>query len=302
MTKITNSLRKGINFCLVLSSAIVVMCIAMSGTVNGLENPTSKSVGFQAVIPADPPTVAATITIPQNGQVFTTMPVKLSGLCTGTVLVKIFKNGVFGGSAQCIGGSYSIFIDLFEGTNDLVAKVYDALDQQGPDSKTTTVTYRSSGFNANAPRVMLTSDYAKRGADPKQTITWPIILSGGAGPYAISIDWGNGDTELKSVKNAGTFDIAHAYDMSGLYTVVIKVTDADGNSAFLQVVAVANGALAQTSTSLKNSGPTIVNTSSKSWLWIPLVVAAILVLISYWLGGRSKLITLQRQAEKRVQY
>lgn len=291
------------------SKLAVILCIftiSNIGIVKAYAAPSdptqSSSVGIDGTVKGKPPTTAATITAPGTGQSFNTQPVKVAGLCSGEVLVKIFKNGVFGGSAQCIGGSYSIFIDLFEGTNDLVAKVYDALDQQGPDSKTTTVTYRSSGFNANAPRVMLTSDYAKRGADPKQTITWPIILSGGAGPYAISIDWGNGDTELKSVKNAGTFDIAHAYDMSGLYTVVIKVTDADGNSAFLQVVAVANGALAQTSTSLKNSGPTIVNTSSKSWLWIPLVVAAILVLISYWLGGRSKLITLQRQAEKRVQY
>ncbi len=58
----------------------------------------------------------------------------MSGICPGDLLVKIFKNNVFAGSVQCKNGSYSIVIDLFSGQNELVARVYDALDQPGPDS------------------------------------------------------------------------------------------------------------------------------------------------------------------------
>ena len=55
------------------------------------------------------------------------------------MLVKLFKNNVFAGSVQCEDGSYSIKTDLFVGTNELVARVYDDLDQPGPDSNVLTV-------------------------------------------------------------------------------------------------------------------------------------------------------------------
>ena len=93
----------------------------------------SSSVGIDGTVRGDPPKNPATISTPGNGQTFAVQPIKVSGLCTTGLLVKIFKNGVFAGSAQCISGSYSLIIDLFDGKNDLIARVYDALDQAGPD-------------------------------------------------------------------------------------------------------------------------------------------------------------------------
>lgn len=261
-------------------------------------DPQSGSTGLQAEIPANPPTVGAQITFPGNGLNFTTLPVKIGGTCSGNVLVKLFKNGVFAGSAQCTNGVFSASIDLFAGKNELTARVYDALDQTGPDSNVVTVTFTPTGFNTSGPRVSLTSDYAKRGANPGDILTWPIILSGGVGPYAISVDWGDGNVELISKSATGEVDINHKYDKSGVYTVIIKVTDANGESAFIQLVAVANGALAQDNQVTKSAAPATRNVV----LWWPLMVSFGLIIFSFFLGSRSRLYTLRKQAEKRINY
>lgn len=258
----------------------------------------TRAVGLQAEIPANPPTVPATITVPSNGQRFTALPINVSGLCSGEVLVKLFKNGVFAGSAQCNNGTYTITIDLFNSQNDLIARVYDALDQTGPDSATITVYFDQGGFNSSGPRISLTSAFAKRGANPKQTINWPINLSGGTGPYAISVDWGDGNTQLISRSNPGEFNLSHQYSSPSTNTIIIKATDANGASAFLQVVGVANGALAQ-----DNQGDSSSTQSAKVVImWWPVAVAFVLVIVSFWLGGSYRVEGLRRQAEKRIQY
>lgn len=256
------------------------------------------SVGLQGTVKGPPPTTAPSITFPANGQTITTLPVKVGGSCTGDLLIKLFINGVFAGSAQCQNGSYTITSDLFNGKNDLVVRHYDALDQAGPDSATTTVTYSVIGFNNAGPRITLTSTFAKRGADPGKTITWPIILSGGTGPYAISVDWGDGVNQLISRSLAGSFDLTHSYKAPGVYTILIKVTDSNGESSFLQLVGVGNGILAQDANST-GSGGTATRTVI---LWWPILGAAGLVIVAFWLGGLHKLENLRRDAEKRIQY
>jgi hypothetical protein len=226
------------------------------------------------------------------------LPVKVGGLCTADLLVKLFKNGVFAGSAQCVNGAYSLSIDLFNGKNDLVARVYDALDQAGPDSATISVSFVETGFNNSAPRVIVTSDYAKRGANPGDELSWPLVLSGGTAPYAISVDWGDSSTGLISRPTPGAFDITHTYTSPGVYTIIVKVTDAAGQSSFLQLVGVANGALSQDNQKAA-AGTTVVKTVV---VWWPLAVAGVLVFVSFWLGGRFKLESLRKQAENRIQY
>lgn len=286
---------------LVVALSLMVVCIPLTGWGSLYAAPTdpiqSNSVGIDGTVRGDPPKTAATITFPANGQSITTLPTRVSGLCTGDLLIKLFKNGVFAGSAQCQNGTYSIQTDLFNGANELVARVYDALDQQGPDSNTVTVTYVQTGFNTSASRVALSSSFARRGANPGETLTWPILLSGGSGPYAISIDWGDGETELISRTFTGEFNISHVYKTPGVYTMLVKVTDGDNNSAFLQLVGVGNGTLAQDNQI--NSSTTVVKTTV---VWWPVLVASVFVVLSFWLGGRFKLEQLRRQAEKRVQY
>ncbi len=265
------------------------------------ENPQSGSTGVQGKISSPPPSVAATISLPRDGQSFSTLPVTVTGLCPKDTLVKIFKNNVFSGSVQCTNGSFSIQIDLFDGRNELIARVYDALDQAGPDSSTVTVNFDDNKAGT-ASRVSLTSNYAKRGANPGSILTWPIVLSGGIGPYALSIDWGDGKSpDLKSQAFPGALDITHTYDSPGVYNIVIKATDSNGGVAYLQLVGIANGPLSQDSTNgtNKNGGSNSDSSTTKTKvLWQPAAILLPLIGAGFWLGGRHQMHTLRKKIER----
>lgn len=259
------------------------------------QNPQSTSFGVEGTIPAPPPTQAATIATPSNGQAFTNTPITVAGLCPKGLLIKVFANNVFVGSAMCDSGSYTMQVDLFSGQNDLVARDYDALDQQGPDSNVVTVAFNDAQFLALGSRVTLTSAYARRGANPGEKLTWPIVLSGGTTPYALSVDWGDGTAaDLSSQQGAGTVNVAHTYTNAGVYRIVVKASDAKGTTAFLQLVGVANG---QASSGIGSSNGTIVQTKTQ-YVWWPAAVLLPCVLLTFWLGRRYELNSIRRQLEE----
>jgi len=104
------------------------------------QNPQSGSVGLEGTVAGPPPANAPTVSTPGNGQTVSHTPITVAGLCANGLLVKVFVNNIFTGSAQCTGGSYSIQSDLFSGRNDIVVRQYDALDQSSPDSNLVSVT------------------------------------------------------------------------------------------------------------------------------------------------------------------
>jgi hypothetical protein len=261
-----------------------------------LVNPNDQGIGMTGTLISPPPTEAPVISIPGNGTVFEEIPITVSGLCTDTLLIRIFKNNVFGGSVICDGGSFSLQIDLFPGLNELVARQYDDLDQASPESNKPQVTFAiDTPVVPGSPddvgqRVTLTSNFARRGADPGSELVWPITISGGRGPYAVSVDWGDGTNDLLTRDAAGTFDIKHTFDRPGVYRLLIKATDADGESAFLQLVAIANGNISTAGDDLA-TGPTVTRIRV---LWQPALIAIPFLISSFWLGKRYQL--------KRVRY
>lgn len=277
----------------VIGVTLCLACIVPAAAAFGSsQNPQSGSLGLEATVPGAPPTQAATISIPANGQVFTSTPITVGGLCLTGLLVKVFSNNIFVGSVVCANGSFSLKIDLFSGRNDLVARVYDALDQQGPDSNTVSVTFNDAQFVQFGSRVSLSSSYARRGADPGATLSWPLILSGGTGPYALSIDWGDGSAaDLKSVSFPGIITVTHIYTQAGVYTIVAKATDANNTTAYLQLVGVANGKISGgVSGTTTTPGKTVV-------IWQPMLIALPLLLLAFWLGQRHELYTIRRSIE-----
>lgn len=254
------------------------------------KNPQTGAVGLNGHINAPAPATAPTITTPSNGASFTTLPIRVAGLCSGSLLIEVFKNGVFSGSTQCSGGSFNLQIDLFSGRNDLVARAYDSLDQASPDSNTVSVTF-SDQLNPSGPRIQIISSYATRGANPNTELTWPLSITGGTAPYAISVNWGDGtDAELLSQKFAGDFNAVHIYKNSGTYNVTIKATDSNGDAAFLQVVAVANGPVTQSTSNTSGNSTTITKV-----FWLPIIVLLILVLSSFWLGRKHQLTVIRKR-------
>lgn len=259
----------------------------------------SGTTGLQGTIPSPPPTTAATISTPVNGRTYTESPITINGLCTTGLLVKVFSNNIFVGSAECTSSSYELQVDLFSGDNEIVAVVYDALDQAGPESNRVRVNYQDATFAAFGQRVSLSSNVAKLGADVGTKLTWPIILSGGTGPYAISVDWGDGSAPaLQSQPFAGSFNITHVYKSAGVYRVVVKATDSTGAAAFLQLVGVGNGEVTQTSTGSATSDESGGGSIQYIYVWWPILLMLPIVLAMFWVGKRYELVAIHRQIEK----
>lgn len=281
--------------CAVVTCSWLLMQVSPVAAAGQFPDQTSAgSVGLQGTISTAPPSRGATIAVPGNGAVFTSVPITVSGLCPSGVLVKLFSNNVFVGSTLCTNGSYSLQVNLFSGRNDLVARVYDSLDQAGPDSNTVSVTFNDAQFDQYGTHVSLTSPYAERGAPPGSELDWPVILSGGTGPYAISVDWGDGSTtDLLSQDVAGTINLKHVYKIAGIYKVIIKATDKNGGTAFLQVVGQATGAV-QSNDKGKNGSAVVI----RELLWWPAILMVPLIVAAYWSGRRAELYSLRKQLEK----
>jgi hypothetical protein len=280
--------------------AVFAPFTAHAAIFNPIPNPPpgAGSYGIEATKRQLPPTTAATISTPGNGASFTESPITVSGLCTQDLLVQVYNNGVLVGSIICTNGSFSLQVTLFTGQNDLTVTQFDDLGQASPESNKVTVSYNNASFQAFGTLITLTSNYGRRAANPGDTLTWPLLLSGGSGPYAFSIDWGDGSKpDLKSQGLAGEVGISHVYNQAGVYRVTIRVTDVNGVTAFLQLVAVANGK-ATTASTEDTKTKTITITKV---VWIPAVVALLLLFPAYWLGRRSELVSLHKQLEKNME-
>lgn len=265
------------------------------GAINPIPtpDPIPGSYGLAATKVQDPPTQGATITTPGNGASFSTSPITVSGICPNDLLIQVYNNGVMVGAVMCTGGSFSVEVTLFVGTNELSVVVFDSLDQPGPTSNVVTVTYTNTNFTAFGQLITLTSSYGRRAAPAGSQLTWPIQLTGGTGPYAFSIDWGDGtEAELKSQTLAGLVDLAHIYKNAGIYQVNIRVTDANGVSAFLQVIAVSSGQVDSATSGITGD---IAPTVQYVWVWIPAAIALALLLPAFWLGRRSQLVSLHNK-------
>jgi hypothetical protein len=259
--------------------------------------PKSGQYGLEATKTQPPPTTGATISIPGSGSSFSQSPITVSGVCPDGLLVQVYDNGVMVGSVDCKGGSFTLKITLFTGTNEITAIVYDSLDQAGPVSNSVTVNYNNANISAFGALITLTSTYGRRAANPGSTLNWPLLLSGGAGPYAFSIDWGDGGkAELKSQAAAGDVNIAHVYSKAGIYHVTVTVTDSNGASAFIQLVAIANG----NASNANAKSDTKASTTATKVIWIPALIACLMLLPAYWLGRRSQMVSLRKQLEKDV--
>ena len=272
-----------------------------ASAITPLPTPAPKpgSYGVEATKTQPPPTQGATITTPGNGSSFANSPITVNGICPKDLLVQVYNNGVMVGAVVCKGGSFSLQVSLFSGTNELSAIVYDELDQAGPTSNIVTVTYNDTRFTAFGALVTLTSSYGRRSAPVGTSLSWPLQLSGGTGPYAFSIDWGDGSKpELKSQALGGVVTIAHTYKKAGIYQVNITVTDVNGVSAFLQVIAVSSGKVDGATSGSSDSTDASKTAPKPEILWIPTIISLILQIPAFWLGRRSQLVSLRNKMLK----
>ncbi len=270
---------------------VVLVMFSFSDVAADHPGPQAGSIGLTGIVPAPPPTEAATITSPANGQHFKTSPVTITGTCPKGTLIEIYKNDIFAGSGPCSdSGTFSFDIDLLFGQNILVARVYDALNQAGPASNSITVYFDSllpqadplSLVNLQGAQMLLNTNSVYRGSFPGQNLNVPISIIGGTPPYAINVEWG--DTENKVIPRGDnlTFNATHAYQKPGTFAISFQATDSKQRAAFLTVAAIVNGqpGVIASQSSGKNASKLLV-------LW-PLYAIVVTLVVSFWLGERRE--------------
>lgn len=257
--------------------------------------PEAGSIGLTGIVPAKPPTIAPTIDSPRDGARFSTTPVTVSGTCPKNTLVELFKNDIFAGSTPCRDdGKYSLEIDLLIGSNILLARVYDDLNQASPDSNKPTVFYDVlpaqagplTSLDFGGAQMLLNTDAVFRGVFPRQEMNIPIDILGGTPPYAINVQWGDSSNKVVPRANNQSFTVGHVYQRAGTYQISIQGSDANGRVAFLTVAAIVNGQPAVAGGTTQN---TVSNTTMTRLLALwPLYASVVAIAISFWLGERRE--------------
>jgi PKD domain-containing protein/glucodextranase-like protein len=285
----------GLLFVLILG---FVLLTAMSLAAEAAPaNPQSGSIGLQGVVPGPAPSTTATILVPSSGSTTNTSPITVSGVCPAGSYATITKNNVFAGSVACAdNGTFTLQVDLFDGSNTLVSQAVNALGETGPDSAPVIVYY-------NAPTLTLPGGESGRqlflqmstpivGGQPNVSITRTATIVGGVGPYAAEWDWGDGDTSLTSIGSEGNITASHTYTRPGTYAVILRVTDSASNSAYLQFVTVVNGPVASLGSTNTTGAAALPGTLIGSW---PLLLLAAFMVAFFWLGERMEVRKLRRQ-------
>jgi hypothetical protein len=212
-----------------------------------------------AVVPTPPPSSPPTITDPDQNATFTEKHQTVRGGCLVGLIVKVFSNTTFAGSTTCLADStYELQIDLEEGANSLVVRQYDSINQPSPESNPLVVYYTPPTSPSLEPgsqpgestpsssvakfELKIDYDYTLQTAFANQAFRLPIRFAGGTPPYAVSIEWGDGETTLLSRQDANQFVAEHSFKKSGPHQIKIRISDRDGEAAFLQFVVIVNGA------------------------------------------------------------
>ena len=119
-----------------------------------------------------------------------------------------------------------------------------------------------------------------------EMITLPIRVTGGAAPFALTIDWGDGITESKSVLDTEYHNYDHTYAAAGIIRVGLKTTDSNGSTAFLQTVVQINGTPVASATGSPSAFATITANLGSIWTEapVPLYWAAVTLVLGFWFG------------------
>lgn len=265
------------------------------------DGPEAASIGITGTMPAKAPTVAAVIKVPKDGQHFTTSPITVSGTCPSNTIVELFKNDIFAGSTPCTDVDiFSIDIDLMIGKNTLMARVYDALNQPGPDSNKVVVYYdalppQSDPLNLLdlGSQLLLNTDSVFRGIFPGKNFSMPIDIIGGTPPYAVNVQFGDSNNKVISRNDNTTFSVTHNYQKAGTYQVTIQVTDSRGNVSFLTVAVIVNGQPSTATGSTSTTTPTSI--LGKLLILWPLYAAVVAIVTSFFIGEKREKHILEKR-------
>lgn len=270
---------------------VVGFTLTVCSVSAGTPGPEEGSVSLTGTFPKDPPKIGATITSPRSQERFTTSPITVKGTCPADTIVQIFKNDIFAGSVPCQDGRYSLQVDLLTGRNVLKAKVYDVLNQTGPDSNEIIVYYdiniaqgaALAPLNLDGAQLLLNTEAVYRGIFPEHELAVPISIIGGTPPYAVNVQWGDLSNKVVPRKNNLAFNATHVYHKPGTYQITIQATDSKSRVAFIAVAAIVNG-----QTAVAAAGGISKASMNKLLVLWPFYLSTVALVVSFWLGERRE--------------
>ncbi len=304
------------------SSLLVFLCLLTGifsyGWTTYASGDTSDDYAVNAVVPAEGLTEPATITAPRDGATWHESAITVRGTCPSNSYVQLFRNQQMLGVALCqADNTWNIAALLTLGANQLQVRVFNLTDAAGPVASPVTVYYSvgtvTSATNSNSPAVTtsteaqpelaLSSDFRYQATIVGQEFFEIVHLSGGVAPYAVSTDWGDGSSDLRSVASIGNLELRHTYHEPGgyqhSYTIMVKATDAKGSQTSLQLVALITpiGGGATTPSPSQGSGSPLQQAYGSYWrLAAPTYAVIFVALSSFWLGQHRELEILRQKA------
>lgn len=262
--------------------------------------PEAESVGLSGEMPGPPPQDPAAITSPNDQDRFDTSPITVEGTCPDDSLVEILNNNIFAGSALCSNdNTFSLDVGLLIGENQLRARVYDSLNQSGPNSEAITVFYDAlppqeeplPSSETGNNQLLLNTDIVYRGNFPDETLTMPVEIIDGTPPFALDVNWGDNNEETIPRDNNQPFRINHVYTRPGTYEVDLQVTDSEQRIAHLSTVVIINGRPPELPAGGVGASGTTGGESplmSIVYLLWPIFAAILAMVLSFWMGERRE--------------
>lgn len=289
-----------------------VMIVSLSRTA------LATDISVSARVAGTPPPSAAVITSPLNGAQLSSWILPVTGVCPPATIIELYSNNVFIGSAFCSAtGTFALQADLFWGENQLQTHIFNLGDTVGPNSPVVDVFLNkpslssttsamgqrtpipSSNINNSAPPpLLLQTNTSFREYSTNEAVSWTITVNGGVPPYAIAVDWGDGNTSLTSVRQPGLFVIKQAYKHAGgyhgEYTIKIRASDSAGQQAYMQLFVLVNNNLGDGGLASSNKAGPASNFGSGFRLSTGVILKTawsiygviVLMTLSFWLGER----------------
>jgi hypothetical protein len=220
-----------------------------------------------ATVQAPIPIGAPVFTAPDEGTITSHATVDFEGTCpiiTPSVVVALYDETLLIGSGACENdGTFHITATVQEGLRAIIARVITVTDGTGQSSTPLHITYRplsppptavpyvptnplhddASSTPSNATLlpldIMSERPFLTFGAGQTARSEWRGSFMGGASPYTVTVDWGDGEKQVfKHVTNEPQ-SYPHIYsNKNHTYTVGVTVTDQNGQSLTRYYIAV----------------------------------------------------------------
>lgn len=290
----------------------------------------NQTYNVRATVQADPVTIPAVITRPNDEYRTSSPEIDVMGTCPTFSYVKLYIDDSFHGTAVCdVSGQFLITTTLTPGRNVIMAQVFNLTDQPGPTGSNVTVFYDQEVTSSPAVVVAQAGDTPKTSEQSETTlfnepvsvapvgtelefmcecnyqaryvddaIEIPVTLKGGTSPYDLYVNWGDGTNDSYVDQVGPAIVVSHRYKefSAGLkaFTIKVDVVDAVGVKATYQIYQLVRNTAFQPAV----VGPALPVKNAPWLALLPAFAIVVLLIFVFWLGERHELEMAQAKSKR----